>query len=899
MSAVETESSANPLLQPSTLPFELPAVRRHHARALPRGDARRHGRAAGRGARRSPASPEPPTFENTVVALERVRGSCSSRAAAVFGNLAVVAGHAAAAGDRARDRPAGGRARRRASGWTRRCSPAIDAVHAGRARGRARRRAAAPGRALPPRLRAGRRPARRGRPGPAHRAQPGAVRRSRPRFGQNLQAATEAAAVARRRRRRARRADRRGDRGRRGRRRRARARPGYLITLVLPTGQPLLARLRNRDAAPSAVRGLGRPGVRRRARQRPGGHRDRPLRAERARLLGFATHADAGGRRPDRRHAPRPSTDARPAWSARRWPTPTPRPTVLAEVAARDGVELAAWDWAFYSEQVRARAVRRRHRGAAALFRAGPGAASTASSPRRSGSTASASRRAPDLVGYHPDVRVWEVARRRRRAGRPLPRRLLRPRGQARRRLDELLRRPVAAARHPAGGGQQPQRARAPAAGQPALLTLDEVNTLFHEFGHALHGLFSPVTYPRFSGTSVPRDFVEFPSQVNEMWALWPEVLANYARHVETGEPLPPAVVEAIDAAAAVGRGLRAPLEYLAATLLDQAWHRIRPDDGDRRPGRVRAAGAGATPASASDLVPPRYRTHLLPAHLRRRLLGRLLLLHLVGGARRRHRRVVQARTAGCAGRTATPSAPGCSRSAARSTRWRPSAPSAAATPTRAAAPPPRPAHRELTPESAARDASSGATSPLRSEPGELRGPGRGRRGPSPSRTSRLGWRCPHAVQRCTTCQPLPDFSTSPTGSIGARHSLPGRPAGRRRAATTGRTGSGCGSARRCWPARGASSARRRSRCSPPAGSGRAATHRTRSGDERLDADDLDGDVLAVGGLVGHRRARLRAHDRRAERGLGGVDREAGRAGDLAGAEQELLGLVVARRSGR
>ncbi len=79
-----------------------------------------------------------------------------------------------------------------------------------------------------------------------------------------------------------------------------------------------------------------------------------------------------------------------------------------------------------------------------------------------------------------------------------------------------------------------------PAPGEPTLLSLDEVRTVFHEFGHALHGLFSDVTYPRFSGTSVPRDFVEFPSQVNEMWIMWPEVLANYARHYSTGEALPP-----------------------------------------------------------------------------------------------------------------------------------------------------------------------------------------------------------------------------------------------------------------------------------------------------------------------------------------------------------------------
>ena len=96
-----------------------------------------------------------------------------------------------------------------------------------------------------------------------------------------------------------------------------------------------------------------------------------------------------------------------------------------------------------------------------------------------------------------------------------------------------------------------------PPAGEPTLLTLDELRTTFHEFGHALHGLFSAVTYPRFSGTAVPRDFVEYPSQVNEMWIMWPEVLANYARHHATGEPLPQEIVDKLDAAAALGRGLR------------------------------------------------------------------------------------------------------------------------------------------------------------------------------------------------------------------------------------------------------------------------------------------------------------------------------------------------------
>ncbi|HEV7814079.1 MAG TPA: M3 family metallopeptidase, partial [Janthinobacterium sp.] len=88
-----------------------------------------------------------------------------------------------------------------------------------------------------------------------------------------------------------------------------------------------------------------------------------------------------------------------------------------------------------------------------------------------------------------------------------------------------------------------------PPAGQPTLMTFDEVTTMFHEFGHALHGMFSTVKYPRFSGTSVPRDFVEYPSQFNEMWALWPEVLQNYAKHYQTGAPMPQELLDKVLAA--------------------------------------------------------------------------------------------------------------------------------------------------------------------------------------------------------------------------------------------------------------------------------------------------------------------------------------------------------------
>src|SRR6185312_6708815 len=88
-----------------------------------------------------------------------------------------------------------------------------------------------------------------------------------------------------------------------------------------------------------------------------------------------------------------------------------------------------------------------------------------------------------------------------------------------------------------------------PPAGQPTLLTAEEVRTAFHEFGHALHGMFSHVTYPRFSGTQVPRDFVEYPSQVNEMWRFWPAIMSHYAKHYQTGAPMPAALLEKMRAA--------------------------------------------------------------------------------------------------------------------------------------------------------------------------------------------------------------------------------------------------------------------------------------------------------------------------------------------------------------
>ena len=147
-----------------------------------------------------------------------------------------------------------------------------------------------------------------------------------------------------------------------------------------------------------------------------------------------------------------------------------------------------------------------------------------------------------------------------------------------------------------------------PPEGEPTLLTFNEVVTTFHEFGHALHGMFSNVTYPSFAGTSVPRDFVEYPSQVNEMWVTWPEVLANYARHHETDEPMPQDLLDRVLAAEQFNQGY-ATTEYLAASIADQALHQLTADQVPSAD-ELMQFEADSLAAAGADLatVPPRYR---------------------------------------------------------------------------------------------------------------------------------------------------------------------------------------------------------------------------------------------------------------------------------------------------
>lgn len=144
---------------------------------------------------------------------------------------------------------------------------------------------------------------------------------------------------------------------------------------------------------------------------------------------------------------------------------------------------------------------------------------------------------------------------------------------------------------------------------ESTLMTFDEVTTMFHEFGHALHGMFSNVKYPSFSGTSVPRDFVEYPSQVNEMWSIWPEILKNYAVHYETGEAMPQELLDKVLATQKFNQGY-ATTEYLAASLLDQAWHQLKPEDVPDAAGLLDFEASALQDAGvALETVPPRYRS--------------------------------------------------------------------------------------------------------------------------------------------------------------------------------------------------------------------------------------------------------------------------------------------------
>lgn len=346
----------------------------------------------------------------------------------------------------------------------------------------------------------------------------------------------------------------------------------YLVTLVLPTGHPFLSALTDREVRARIMAAS-------RARGSRGGEWDNSeivleitrLRAERAKLLGFDSHAawviaDETAKTPQNVAAMLDRLAVPAAKNARE---------EQADLEAQAGHAIEAHDWAFYSEKVRQakydvdEVAMRPYFEAERVLQSGVFYAAT----QLYGITFT---ERDDIVSYHPDVRVFEV---KNEDGSPVGLYTLdlytrdSKRGGAWMNShisqSSLLDHPVVVTNN--------MNVPKPAADEPTLLTYDEVNTLFHEFGHALHGLFARVTYPKFAGTNTYRDFVEFPSQVNEMWMLWPEVLANYAVHHQTGARMPQEFVDKITASSAFNEGF-ATSEYLAAALLDQAWHTLGAD---------------------------------------------------------------------------------------------------------------------------------------------------------------------------------------------------------------------------------------------------------------------------------------------------------------------------------
>jgi peptidyl-dipeptidase Dcp len=331
------------------------------------------------------------------------------------------------------------------------------------------------------------------------------------------------------------------------------------------------------------------------------------LRAERAALLGYASHA---AYQLEDQTAKNVETVnkllgqlAPPAVANARKEAADMQKLIDEE---QGGFQLASWDWAYYSEKVRQTRFAFDESEIKPYFELdhvlldGVFYAAT----RLYGITF---KERHDLPVYQPDVRVFDVFDK---DGQPLAIFLAdyyaRPSKRGGAWMNEYVEQSQLLGMKPVVANHlnipKPER------GQPTLLTYDEARTMFHEFGHALHGMFSHVKYPRFSGTSVPRDFVEYPSQVNEMWAVWPEVLQHYAKHYQTGKPMPRELIDkVIEAEEKFDQGFKTT-EYLAATLLDQAWHQLKPAEV---PNDVLAFEASALRKAGVDFapVPPRYRT--------------------------------------------------------------------------------------------------------------------------------------------------------------------------------------------------------------------------------------------------------------------------------------------------
>ena len=382
---------------------------------------------------------------------------------------------------------------------------------------------------------------------------------------------------------------------------------GYSIPLQNTTQQPLLAQMTDR-AAREALFNKGW------TRAEKGGENDTretiqrlaQLRAEKGKLLGFNTYAawklqDQMAKTPE---AAINFMDALvPAAVARAGREAADINAVIA--AQKGGFTVQPWDWEFYSEQVRKAKYDLDETQVRPYFEIG--------NVLQNGVFYAATqlygitfKERHDIPVYAPDVRVFEVfnadgshlalfycdywKRDNKRGGAW---------------MSEFV-------------GQSKLKGTAPvvynvanftkpAAGQPALITFDDVTTMFHEFGHALHGMFAATIYPSLSGTSVPRDFVEFPSQFNEHWATEPRVFAHFARHYQTGAPMPAELAAKIKRSADFNQGYRLT-ELLAAAELDMQWHTL-PASAPMQEADTFEKAALTKKGLLVGPVPPRYRS--------------------------------------------------------------------------------------------------------------------------------------------------------------------------------------------------------------------------------------------------------------------------------------------------
>jgi peptidyl-dipeptidase Dcp len=378
----------------------------------------------------------------------------------------------------------------------------------------------------------------------------------------------------------------------------------WLIGMVNFTGNPVLDSLTNRELRKKIMEDSKKKA------NRPNENDNKPvllqmvkLRAERAKLFGKETHAEhviavQTAEHPDNVHAMLRKI--------------APAAVRNAKAEAEDlkksaGIDIESWDWGFYTEQVRLEKYNidtTKMRPYFELERVLHDGVFFAAN-KLFGITF---KERPDLVTYHSEARAFEVNNEDgSKVGLFIGDFYTRDSKRGGAWMNNLVDQNFLFEQLPVVVNNL--NVPKPPAGKPTLLTFDETTTLFHEFGHALHGLLSQVKYPRVSGTSVQRDFVEFPSQVNEMWILWPEVVQNYARHHETGEKLPQEWIDSLKAASTFNEG-HATTSYLAAAILDLAWHSLNTEEAAKVTD-VEAFEAQAIKDYGLDFapVPTRYRS--------------------------------------------------------------------------------------------------------------------------------------------------------------------------------------------------------------------------------------------------------------------------------------------------